>query len=283
MMFLNENFSDVYKNYLRDKFLVYKHPGKYNCSPESIITYNAHHNSEVFKELIKSKNYKDIINNNTPANLLSDLEIDKNKLFDDYSYSFMGYPYDLKETELQNIKSRKAFLRVNYENNVVYTVNKVKDWYVFKLFFPSRTEFWDGEKSETVLKANLMAVWCVKRLPDTEKFNTIIPGITTMSDVINIDPSFRYFEENGIRYSTHTFADKDGSRISIEYKKDGRGVYRVSNIAKVKEGWNLLPYLLPIDRKLIDPNYDESSTDSEEKAVVSKSNSGNESSICTIV
>ena len=195
----------------------------------------------------------------------------------------MGYPYDLKETELQNIKSRKAFLRVNYENNVVYTVNKVKDWYIFKLFFPSRTEFWDGEKSETVLKANLMAVWCVKRLPDTEKFNTIIPGITTMSDVINIDPSFRYFEENGIRYSTHTFADKDGSRISIEYKKDSRGVYRVSNIAKVKEGWNLLPYLLPIDRKLIDPDCDESSADSEEKTVVSESSSDNEPGACTIV
>lgn len=282
MMFSNENFSDVYKDYSRDRFLVYKRSGEYNCSPKSIITYSAHHNSEEFRELITSKKYKNIINNTTSANLLSDLEIEKNKLFDNYGYAFMGYPYDLKETELKNIESGKAFLRVNHKDNVIYTVNKVKDWYIFKLFLPNRAEFWDGKKSETVLKADLMASWCVKRLPDIAKFDTIIPGVTKMSDVINIDPSFRYFEEKGIRYSTHTFADKDGHRISIEYKKDGRGVYRVSNIVKVKEGWNLLPYLLPIDRKLIDPNYDESSDESEEKTMLSECSSDNESGSCVI-
>lgn len=70
---------------------------------------------------------------------------------------------------------------------------------------------------------------------------------------------------------------------SIEYEKDSNGIFRVKKIYWTAEGYNPLPYLLPIDRKLIDPNYDESSTDSEEKTVVSKSNSGNESSICTIV
>lgn len=255
MICSGDHLKDVYKSCLRDEFLVYTKPGKYNCVPDFVIPYFGSRFDALFKKLMASENYKRIINNTFSANLLPSLEIEQSKLCDHESYAFMGTPYNLEETELENIEFGRTLLRINQKMNVVYTVSKADDWYIFKLFFPSESAYWDGHTEETKLTLNLVSVWCVKQLPDIRKFDLVVPGLTTMNDVMDIDPSFRYFEKNEIRYSTHSFADKDGTRISIEYRKDARGIYRVSNIVRVKEGYNLLPYLLPIDRQLVDPNY----------------------------
>ena len=41
----------------------------------------------------------------------------------------------------------------------------------------------------------------------------------------------------------------------VEYYKNYKGIYRVKDVTSGIEGLNLLPCLLPIDRKLIDPSY----------------------------
>lgn len=51
------------------------------------------------------------------------------------------------------------------------------------------------------------------------------------------------------------FSDEKGHVITIKYYKNIQGIYKVENVTMATEGYNLLPYLLPIDRKLIDPNY----------------------------
>ena len=284
MFYSNENIKE---DYLREKFDIYNNDNcmrNYTLGPSGSIVPIIEMldlANKAYKELLSSNDFKKLVSNTKPANTLIDSEISKSKLYDDSKYGNMGMPCKLEETELENIKSGKTLLRVNEKNHkMIYTVSKSGDWYIFKNFSPTKGSF--GHE-RNVVKLLLRSIWCVKRLSDAKQFNTIVPGVTTMSDVINIDPSFRYFEEKGIRYSTHTFADKGGARISIEYKKDSRGVYRVSNIIKVKEGWNLLPYLLPIDRKLIDPNYDEASVESEEKTMLSESDSNEKSGSCTIV
>lgn len=254
MFYSNSNVDIDYKDCLRESFLVYKREGNYNYFSEPDIIYGKKYKSKRFKEILSSKNYRNIIDNKTPANLLIDSKLEKNELCDNYeSYVCLGYPYGLEETELENIRSGKTLLRANGKNNVFYTVSKSDEWYVFKNFFAVKGNF--GAK-KNFTRLNLMSVWCVrKHLPDIEKFNSIILGLTTMSDIMSIDPSFRFFRGNEVCYSTHTFADENDSRITIEYKQDSSGIYRVSNVVKVREGYNLLPYLLPIDRQIIDPNY----------------------------
>ena len=254
MFYSNNNINIDYKDCVRESFLVYKSEGDSNYFSEPSIICDKKYKSKRFKEILSSKNYKKIINNKTLASSLSNLELEKNNLCDNYeSYAFMGYPYSLEETELKNIQSGKTLLRANKKNNVFYTVSKSGDWYIFKNFFAIKGNF--GAK-RNFTRLSLMSIWCVrKQVPDLKKFDNIILGLTTMNDIMSIDPSFRFFRGNEVCYSTHTFADENCSRISIEYKQDSRGIYRVSNVVKVREGYNLLPYLLPIDRKLIDPNY----------------------------
>lgn len=253
MFYSSENLN---KDYLREKFYIYKDNGHfhgYNLSESGILKPIIEMLNPIYPEFLSSSYFNSLINNNSSAALLENSKVSKNNLYDDYHYAFMGMPYTLEETELENIRLSKTLLRVNDKNHqIIYTVSKSGDWYIFKNFSLVKGNF-GHEKNCT--KLLLRSVWCVKQLPDIAKFNTIMPGVTTMDNVISIDPSFRYFEENGVRYSTHTFADEKGTRISIEYKKDSMGIYRVLNVVRVQEGYNLLPYLLPIDRKLIGPDY----------------------------
>lgn len=252
----SEHFSDVYKDYSRDKFYIYgndRHFCGYNLLESGILKPIIEMLNPIYPEFLSSNYYNSLIDNSSSTALLENSEVSKNNLYDDYHYAFMGMPYTLEETELENIRLGKTLLRVNDKNHqIIYTVSKSGDWYVFKNFSLVKGNF-GHEKNCT--KLLLRSVWCVKQLPDIKKFDMVIPNVTKMDDVINIDPSFRYFEENGVLYSTHTFADEKSTRISIEYKKDSMGIYRVSNVVRVQEGYNLLPYLLPIDRQLIDPNY----------------------------
>lgn len=208
-----------------------------------------------FEEIMSCESYRQRVNNYTLASLLLNSKIEKNELCDNSGdFDVLWYPYSLEDTEFENIKSGKTLLRVNSEEKIIYTVSRSDDWYIFKSFFPVKGNL--GNKEDRT-KLSLTSVWCVKEVPNLKDFNNIIKGITTISDIKNIDPSFRYLKRNDLYYSTHTFADKKGSRITIEYKKDSMGICRVSDVIRVTDGRNILPYLLPIDRKLIDPNYKE--------------------------
>lgn len=257
-MFYSSNSIDIeYRDCFRESFLVYLTNGNYYYPLVGPKIVDDEDGEKVkFQEIMSCESYSKLVDNYTLASLLLNSKIEKNKLCDNCEdFVVLGYPYTLEDTEFQNIRSGKTLLRVNSDSNVIYTVSRSDDWYIFKNFFPVKGNL--GNK-ENRTKLSLISVWCVKdQLPDIKDFNNIIKGITTISDIKNIDPSFRYLKRNDLCYSTHTFADKKGSRITIEYKKDNMGIYRVSDVIRVTEESNVLPYLLPIDRKLIDKNYKE--------------------------
>ena len=51
------------------------------------------------------------------------------------------------------------------------------------------------------------------------------------------------------------FSDELGSVVWLTYKRHGDGKLYVDTIEWESSGYNILPYLLPIDRQLIDLNY----------------------------
>lgn len=256
MFYSGESVDIDYKDCLRENFSIYLSDGNYSNALFSPKIIDKDGKGVKFEEIMSCESYSRFVNNYTLASLLLNSKIEKNKLCDNCEdFVVMWYPYSLEDTEFENIRSGKTLLRVNRDYNVIYTVSRSDDWYIFKNFLPVKGNL--GNK-ENRTKLSLVSVWCIRdQVPDIKNFDCIIKGITTISDIKNIDPSFRYLKRNGLCYSTHTFADKKGSRITIEYKKDSMGIYRVSNVMRVTEESNLLPYLLPIDRKLIDTNYKE--------------------------
>lgn len=238
-----------------------------------------------FKRFLRTRRYTDAVNNIDSALGLSSINIDITQLIDRWDWALHSFPPSLEDQEQMYISNNEAFLRVNTKDKVVYTVKRSGDWYIFKSFIPgiwSTCEHAEKnrkvENSEAKLLLKECSQWCVKQLPNLDLFSNIHPNITTMEEVIQMDPSFRYCEQDGIRYSTHTFADTKGTRISIRYKKDEDGIFRVINFTRVWEGFNVLPYLLPIDRQLIDPNYTPSEEPEELEEV-----GGTKDSCCNIM
>lgn len=207
---------------------------------------------EVYEQFKSLRNYKKYINNVTPAESLESLDPSKIKDFDNYTNRI--FPIEINiidKTEVENIKSGKTILRVNDKNQVIYTVSKVGDRFVFKNF--SLIEGWPGPGYS--LKLFLQSIWYVKQLPNIKDFKNIEPYVSRVDDVIKIDPNFRCCEKDGNLYSTHFFAEEKGAVITIKYYRNCQGIYKVEKITEAMEGFNLFPWLLPIDRKLIDPNY----------------------------
>ena len=89
-------------------------------------------------------------------------------------------------------------------------------------------------------------------------FDNIIPSVSTFDDVQNIDPNVILFNKGSgqTALTHHAFNDRNGTMIFIDYVKHPDGTFYVSSIQRYENGQNLLPYLLPIDQQLIDPNYE---------------------------
>lgn len=254
----NYNINESYKEYLVEDLKIYEKNCMYYNHFESLgVLKNAIEMSnprdEIYKVFKSLRNYKKNINNITSAKNLKSLDPSEIKDLDNYANRIYEKEITLIDpTEIQNIKSGKTLLRLNDESQIIYTVSKVGDRFVFKNFNLIEVHVGVGYS----VKLFLRSVWYVKQqLPDIKKFKSINRGISSIDDVIKIDPNFRCCEKNGALYSTHFFGNEEGYVITIKYSKDFKGRYRVENIKLASEGFSLFPYLLPVDKKLIDPNY----------------------------
>lgn len=256
-MFSNYYISDSYKKCLVNDLKIYNqnnrvcnariHFGKFTTALEM-----DNPRDEVYEEFKSLRNYKKYINNTKPAESLESLDPNKIKDFDNYANRICDNAIRMiDETEVQNIKSGKTLLRVNDKNQIIYTVSKVGDRFAFKNFSLNQ----GCPRPGYSLKLFLNSIWYVKQLPHVKDFESIQPYDSSVEDVMKIDPSFRCTEKDGILYSTHIFAEGECYVITIEYYKNYKGIYKVKDITRAIDGLNLLPYLLPIDRKLIDPSY----------------------------
>lgn len=258
MFYLNYSVNNSYENYLVSNIQVYDQEARnYHSRTEFGIVRSAievsNPRDEVYETFKSLRNYKKYIDNKTPAESLENLNPSDIKHFDNYANFICIKKLEMMDkTETNNIKTGKTLLRVNDKNQVVYTVSKVGDRFVFKNFTLAEGYYFGPGYS---LRLYLNSAWYVKQLPDIKKFKNIRPFDSTIGDVIKIDPNFRCCRKNGTLYSTHFFADEMGHVITIKYYKNIQGIYKVENVTMATEGYNLLPYLLPIDRKLIDPSY----------------------------
>lgn len=258
MFYLNYSANNSYQDYLVSDIQIYDQEARnYHSRTEFGVVRSAvevsNPRDEVYETFRSLRKYKKYIDNKTPAESLESLNPNEIKHFDNYANFICCKKLEMMDKiETNNIKTGRTLFRVNDKNQVVYTVSKVGDWFVFKNFSLAEG-YYHGPGYG--LRLYLNSVWYVKQLPDIEKFKNILPYDSTIDDVIKIDPNFRCYQKDGVLYSTHFFADKRGHAITIKYYKNIQGIYKVENITTATEGYNLLPYLLPIDRKLIDPNY----------------------------
>ena len=255
--------------------------GMYFCNEQSI------------RKFLLSSYFKNLVDNKTPANSLGYSNVAKgrpyfNEAYSRYDSSYVSYQKQIEWTEdLDDIKSGKCLLRFNKGENVIYTIRKTKGSedqpeYVFRAYNLGMLE--EGIKGKSVLKLFLTSQCCVEILPDVSFLRSgVKTGITTLDEVKARIPDTKVVIDGNKAYSKYACADKYGSVVKLEYEKDSKEVFRVKSIYWTAEGYNPLPYLLPIDRKLIDPNYDEAYAESEEKTVVNESGSDKKSSRCTIV
>lgn len=222
--------------------------------------------SSLIKKFSSSHKYKNMINNCTSAATLSYSDIRKNGFWSgdnvgDYlrydHTSYTCFDFTLEHImETSSIESGEALLRVNKEKNVIYTVRKTQGTcgnpeYVFRAFTLSIR----GGNSQNI-QAILQSHCCIEQLPDILFLkNNIHLGITSLDDIKNNIPDTKVSFNEDKGFSTYACADKYGSIVRIRYAKDKYGVFRVENVDWTCSGYNVLPYLLPIDRQLIDPDY----------------------------
>lgn len=245
------------------------------------------------KNFLENPEIIKMIDNQNSAKNLEYTDVTKNGFYsfenkEDYlrfdHNSYVPFDFDLNQIDLPDIKNKKCLLRVNTEKNVVYTVRKTRakngvPEYIFRTFL---LVMYNGDPND--IKAVLQSHCCIKELPNISFFkHEIKTGLTSLDEVKEKILDTEVKIDGDKAYSKYACADKYGSVASIEYEKDSNGIFRVKNINWTAEGYNPLPYLLPIDRKLIDPNYDESSADIETKATVNKNSRDNKSSSCTIM
>lgn len=203
-------------------------------------------NSVNIENLLKL--HRNLINNITKADTLRESIIEESAFTTDWTCGLHSYSSEEIE-DFSDIQSGKAFLRVNKEKKAVYTVKRSKDWYIFKAF---TTHIYAGNKKD--IRFDLLSKWCIKSIPDILSFEVVRSGVP-LECITTIDPDLRFYEEGNNGYSTHVFADRNGSIAFIHYTKNEDGKFYVKSINWNREGRNILPYLLPIDRQLIDPNY----------------------------
>lgn len=221
------------------------------------------------KEIMKLPMYSNVINNTDSAADLPDYHIAKGSLFNDGSYGFRGDTICFDDTDvadMSDVQQHRAFLRVNTKTGVVYTVRKTSiatqnglmDYYMFRAFRPQGGRLY------------LLSNWCISTVSDLSSFDGIVPYVSTFRDVQRINPGAILFDKGNGQgaVSHHAFCDKNGTKIYIDYVKRPDGEYCVSGIQKYQDGNNLLPYLLPIDRQLIDPSYVPSSDEKPGYAIM---------------
>lgn len=217
------------------------------------------------KNFFKVYKQRDLLDNKFPASKLNYSDIGKDGFYStDNNHNYLRYdhnsyiPFDfaLEDVELSDIRSQRCLLRVNKEKNVVYTVRKThgvcgKPEYVFRSFLLVMN---NGNPKD--IRAILQSHCCVEEVPDISFFrNDIKVGISTLDDVIQRIPDTKFSSNEDKGYSFYACADKYSTTIYVSYSKKSDGKFYVDEIRWESEGYNILPYLLPIDRQLIDPNY----------------------------
>lgn len=81
------------------------------------------------------RNYRKYIDNQTAGENLESLNLNEIKHLDNYANFICSKKLEMiDKIETNNIKTGKTLLRVNDKNQVVYTVSKVGDRFVFKNF-----------------------------------------------------------------------------------------------------------------------------------------------------
>ena len=229
-------------------------PGRSNFNPRTAMGTIC--NIRNAKEVLKLPLYRQNINNTDLATNLPDSHIAKGSLFNDNSYGFRGDALGIDDTDINDVQNHRAFLRVNEKTGVVYTVRRSEvltsrgcvNYYMFRLF----------QLDVSSKRLILLSSWCVSQIPALRLFDNIIPSVSTFDDVQNIDPNVILFNKGSgqTALTHHAFNDRNGTMIFIDYVKHQNGTFYVSSIQRYENGQNLLPYLLPIDQQLIDPNYE---------------------------
>lgn len=245
-----------------------------------------HQSCKLYDEFLKSDIYSKFVNNVSYANTLKNSNIEnvngglpENELCRYWEWiPYLSAGYVAPEIEdMQDIKLGRAFLRVNKDKKVIYVVKKINDWYIFKPYVVA------GTLSD--LRLRPLSQYWIKKIPNKMYFKALLAGKPCSDIITSYDiNSGLYSDEfdSGKLHSKHAFADKYGTIADITYLKGDDGKLHVDKVDWIANGLNPLPYLLPIDRKLIGPNYNESFDESEEKTVVSESSSDNESGSCVI-
>lgn len=201
-------------------------------------------------DLLALPSFRALINNRSLALELPDTPLDTSKYYNmcDPMTAFRSY-WPIGTEEIPDVVAGTSFLRVNKAQNIIYTVSKSGNEYIFTVF---GMHYDDTVKD---MRTCLSGRWKVKKIPDIRFFKSIRPNITTADDVRANDTNFSLNETGGEYISHHVFADELGSIAWVHYKKHDDGRIYVDRVEWESSGWNVLPYLLPIDRQLVDPNY----------------------------
>lgn len=104
--------------------------------------------------------------------------------------------------------------------------------------------------------AALQSHCCIEELPDVDFLkNDVKIGITTINEVKEKIPDTKLNLIGNKAISMYACADTYGSVVILEYEKNEDEIFCVKDVFWTADGYNPLPYLLPIDRQLIDSDY----------------------------
>lgn len=214
------------------------------------MSYMCLSNEQYIPRLLAIPRYRALINNKKLASSLPDVTIDRSKFYNmcDPTTAFRSL-LPVGTEEIPDVVAGQSLLRVNEKRNVVYTVSKAGSEYVFTAFHIN----YDEQLHD--IRTCLLSRWKVNKIPDISFFKNIRPNVTTVDEVRANDTNFSLYEDEGIYVSHHVFSDELGSVAWVKYKKHEDGKIYVDKIEWESSGYNILPYLLPIDRQLIDPSY----------------------------
>lgn len=162
--------------------------------------------------------------------------------------------FDISRFDLPDIRDNEVLLRVNKNQNVIYTVRKTYGKFGPEYIFRSYMIEMQGNNS--IASLALFSQCSIEKLPNMLFLReNIKTGVTTLDEVKERIPDTKFNLRGDEGSSAYACADKYGTIVYVHYKKDTSGIFRVENVRWTCSGYNVLPYLLPIDRQLIDPNY----------------------------
>lgn len=240
MISLSANFINKTANYDRVSYF----------DKVSGMSYMRLSNERYIPKLLAIPRYRTLINNKRLASSLPDVAIDRSKFYNmcDPTTAFRSL-LPVGTEEIPDVVAGRSLLRVNEKMNVVYTVSKAGSEYVFTAFNIN----YDEQLND--IRTCLLSRWKVNKVPDISFFKNIRSNVTTVDEIRANDTNFSLYEGEGTYVSHHVFSDELGSVVWLTYKRHGDGKLYVDTIEWESSGYNILPYLLPIDRQLIDLNY----------------------------